>query len=89
LICHAPALITTIPEEENPFIGYKVNSVSPLEEIYIEKLIMKGKPKNRMIAKQLKRLGLKYERGGTGQEFRNERQKPCNESKSLFRRIFQ
>jgi hypothetical protein len=44
----------------------QVNSVSPLEEIYIEKLIMKGKPKNRMIAKQLKRLGLKYERGGTG-----------------------
>jgi putative intracellular protease/amidase len=69
LICHAPALITTIPEEENPFIGYKVNSVSPLEEIYIEKLIMKGKPKNRMIAKQLKRLGLKYERGLPGKNF--------------------
>jgi hypothetical protein len=31
LICHAPALITTIPDEENPFIGYSVNSVSPLE----------------------------------------------------------
>jgi putative intracellular protease/amidase len=69
LICHAPALITTIPEEENPLIGYSVNSVSPLEEIYIEKLIMKGKPKNRMIAKQLKRLGLKYERGGPGKNF--------------------
>jgi putative intracellular protease/amidase len=69
LICHAPALITTIPDEENPFIGYSVNSVSPLEEIYIEKLIMKGKPKNRMIAKQLKRLGLKYERGGPGKNF--------------------
>jgi putative intracellular protease/amidase len=69
LICHAPALITTIPEEENPFIGYKVNSVSPIEEIYIEKLIMKGKPKNRMIAKQLKNLGLKYERGSPGKNF--------------------
>jgi putative intracellular protease/amidase len=69
LICHAPALITTIPEDQNPFIGYKVNSVSPIEEIYIEKLIMKGKPKNRMIAKQLKNLGLKYERGKPGKNF--------------------
>jgi putative intracellular protease/amidase len=69
LICHTPALITTIHEEENLFIGYKVNSVSPIEEINIEKLIMKGKPKKRMIAKQLKKLGLKYERGGPGKNF--------------------
>ncbi|WP_289045920.1 DJ-1/PfpI family protein [uncultured Olleya sp.] len=63
LICHAPSLILTIPEENNPYIGYKVNAVSPFEEFVIEKFIMKGKPKNRKIAKQLKKLGLKYRSG--------------------------
>jgi len=69
LICHAPALITTIPKEENPFVGYIVNSVTPVEEFYIEKFIMKGNPKNRKIAKQLKKLGLKYENGGPGKGY--------------------
>lgn len=63
LICHAPALILSIPKEENPFIGYKVNSVTGLEEFFIENFVMKGKPKNRKIAKQLKKLGLKYKKG--------------------------
>ncbi len=62
LICHAPSLILTIPKEENPFIGFKVNSVSPFEEFVIERFIMKGKPKNRKIAKRLRKLGLKYRR---------------------------
>ncbi|MEN8126087.1 MAG: DJ-1/PfpI family protein [Bacteroidota bacterium] len=60
LICHAPSLILTIPKEENPYIGFKVNSVSPFEEFVIERFIMKGKPKNRKIAKQLKKMGLNY-----------------------------
>ncbi len=60
LICHAPSLILSIPKEENPYIGFKVNSVSPFEEFVIERFIMKGKPTNRKIAKQLKKLGLKY-----------------------------
>ena len=60
LICHAPSLILTIPKEENPYIGFKVNSVSPFEEFVIERFIMKGKPENRKIAKKLKKLGLKY-----------------------------
>ncbi|GAA3631781.1 DJ-1/PfpI family protein [Flavivirga jejuensis] len=60
LICHAPSLILTIPKEENPYIGFKVNSVSPFEEFVIERFIMKGKPKNRKIAKRLKKMGLKY-----------------------------
>ncbi|SMG17299.1 DJ-1/PfpI family protein [Arenibacter troitsensis] len=63
LICHAPSLILTIPKKENPYIGYKVNAVSPMEEFVIEKFIMKGKPKNRKIAKQLRKLGLKYKSG--------------------------
>lgn len=63
LICHAPALILTIPKEENPFVGYNVNSVTGLEEFFIENFVMKGKPKNRKIAKQLKKLGLNYKKG--------------------------
>lgn len=63
LICHAPALILSIPKEENPFVGYKVNSVTGLEEFFIENFVMKGKPKNRKIARQLKKLGLKYRKG--------------------------
>ena len=62
-------LITTIPKDENPFIGYKVNSVTGFEEFYIETFIMKGKPKNRKIARQLKKLGLEWERGGQGKSF--------------------
>jgi len=69
LICHAPALITTIPEDENPFVGYRVNSVTRLEEFYIERFIMKGKPENRKIARQLRRLGLKHVRGRPGKGF--------------------
>lgn len=63
LICHAPGLILTIPKDKNPYIGFKVNSVSPLEEFVIERFIMKGKPKDRKIAQQLKALGLKYRQG--------------------------
>ena len=62
LICHAPSLILTIPKDKNPYIGFKVNSVSPFEEFVIERFIMKGKPKNRKIAKRLRKLGLKYRR---------------------------
>lgn len=60
LICHAPSLLLTIPKEENPYIGFKVNAVSPFEEFVIERFIMKGKPNNRKIAKNLRKLGLKY-----------------------------
>ena len=62
LICHAPSLILTMPKEENPYTGFKVNSVSPFEEFVIERFIMKGKPKNRKIAKSLRKMGLKYSR---------------------------
>ena len=63
LICHAPGLLLTIPKDENPYIGFKVNAVPPFEEFVIERFIMKGKPKNRKIAKKLKRNGLKYKSG--------------------------
>ena len=63
LICHAPSLLLTIPKAENPYIGFKVNSVSPMEEFVIERFIMKGKPKNRKIARQLRKLGFAYKQG--------------------------
>jgi putative intracellular protease/amidase len=63
LICHAPALILSIPRVANPFVGYKVNSVTGLEEFFIESFVMKGKPKNRKIGKQLRKLGLKFVKG--------------------------
>ena len=69
LICHAPCLITTIPKEENPFIEYTVNSVTPFEEFIIETFIMGGKPQNRKIANQLKKLGLKYKSGFPGSNY--------------------
>ncbi len=69
LICHAPALILSIPKEENPFIGYKVNSVTGLEELFIENFVMKGKPENRKIAQQLKKMGLKHKKGSPAANF--------------------
>lgn len=69
LICHAPALILSIPKEKNPFISYQINSVSGLEEFYIEKFVMKGKPQKRKIAKQLRKLGLDYKSHGPGKNY--------------------
>ncbi len=63
LICHAPSLLLTLPKEGNPYLGYKVNAVSPFEEFVIERFIMKGKPENRKIGKKLKRYGYKYKHG--------------------------
>ncbi|NBW35639.1 MAG: type 1 glutamine amidotransferase domain-containing protein [Cytophagia bacterium] len=69
LICHAPALLLTLPKAENPFVGYKVNAVTGLEEFFIESFVMKGKPANRKIGKQLRESGLKYKRGRPASNF--------------------
>lgn len=63
LICHAPSLILTMSKDKNPYVGFKVNSVSSLEEFVIERFIMKGKPQKRKIAKALKKAGLRYRCG--------------------------
>ncbi|HLW21338.1 MAG TPA: DJ-1/PfpI family protein [Cyclobacteriaceae bacterium] len=63
LICHAPSLLLTLRKDNNPYLGYKVNAVSPFEEFVIENFIMKGKPENRKIAKKLKKTGFKYKSG--------------------------
>lgn len=69
LICHAPALLLSLPQNQNSFIGYKVNSITTLEEFFIEKFVMKGKPYTRKIAKQLKNRGFNYTRKGAGKKF--------------------
>lgn len=69
LICHAPALLLTLPKDQNPFVGYQVNSVTGFEEFYIETFVLKGKPERRKIARQLKKAGFNYERGGQGKNF--------------------
>lgn len=65
LICHAPALLTTLPSgsrgEGFLFSGYKVNSVTKIEEWFIESFVMKGTPKVRKISNLLKERGMEYE----------------------------
>ncbi|MFD1771332.1 type 1 glutamine amidotransferase domain-containing protein [Sphingobacterium suaedae] len=63
LICHAPALLLSMPKVENPFTGYCVSAVTALEELFIETFVIKGKPVIRKIGKQLKKAGLKYKKG--------------------------
>lgn len=65
LICHAPALLTTLPSgplgEGFLFQGYRVNSVTKTEEWFIETFVMKGSPKVRKISELLKERGMIYE----------------------------
>jgi putative intracellular protease/amidase len=60
LICHAPALLTRLPADASPFGGRLVTSVSGLEEFFIETFIMGGRARDRGIAAQLERRGLRY-----------------------------
>ncbi|MDF3820267.1 DJ-1/PfpI family protein [Leptospira sp. 96542] len=64
LVCHAPALLTTLAKSSNEkeFIlkGYKVNSVTKIEEWFIETFVMKGSPKIRNISGLLKNIGMEY-----------------------------
>ncbi len=69
LVCHAPALLLSFPKDRNPFAGYRVNSVTGLEEMVIENFIMKGRPYNRKIAKQLKKHGLQHRKGLPARNF--------------------
>ncbi|TGK82616.1 type 1 glutamine amidotransferase domain-containing protein [Leptospira noumeaensis] len=65
LVCHAPALLITLPSGPNGdgflFHGYRVNSVTKIEEWFIETFVMKGKPKVRKISDLLKERGMLYE----------------------------
>jgi len=61
LICHAPAILTRLPAASNPFAGFEVTSVSRLEELYIERIVMGGRAETRRIGKQLSRGGYRYD----------------------------
>lgn len=65
LVCHAPALLLTLPSgsmgEGFLFQGYRVNSVTKIEEWFIETFVMKGKPEVRKISDLLKERGMIYE----------------------------
>jgi len=66
LICHAPALLTRIPDRTNPFAGRTVTSVSGFEEFYIERFVMKGRALDRKIARQLGAKGYRHRRSFPG-----------------------
>ena len=66
LICHAPALLTRIAREDDPFVGRRVTSVSGFEEWYIETFIMKGRALERRIGRQLRRRGYRHVAAGPG-----------------------
>ena len=68
LICHAPALLLRLPEE-NPFKGRAVTSVSGFEEFYIETFIMKGKAEQRAIGRSLAARGYAYDSGRPKADF--------------------
>ncbi|GBF51614.1 DJ-1/PfpI family protein [Leptospira ryugenii] len=65
LVCHAPALLTTLDQsgdaENFLFKGYRVNSVTSMEEWFIETFVMKGTPKVRKISSLLEKRGMVYE----------------------------
>lgn len=60
LVCHAPAVLSELPANRSPFRGRRVTSVSGLEEVYIERVVMGAKATNRRIGRQLRRAGLKH-----------------------------
>ncbi len=62
LICHAPALLTQLGTQENPFLGRRVTAVSRLEEFYIENRVMKSAANDRLIGRALKSSGYRYRR---------------------------
>ncbi len=66
LVCHAPAVLTRLPDEDNPFTGSRVTSVSGFEEFYIERFVMKGRALDRKIGRSLARKGYRHETRGPG-----------------------
>lgn len=60
LVCHAPAVLSRLPAERSPFEGRRVTSVSGVEEVYIERVVMGAKATDRKIGRQLRRAGLRH-----------------------------
>lgn len=69
LICHAPALLSRLSADDNPFAGRIVTSVSGAEELYIETFVMHGRAQQRRIARQLGKNGLRHRARFPGKAF--------------------
>lgn len=65
LICHAPALLTRLPDPA-PFAGRRVTSVSGIEEWYIEAFVMGADAQVREIGDRLDDAGFRHEAGFPG-----------------------
>jgi putative intracellular protease/amidase len=66
LICHAPVILARMPAENNPFNDYLVNSVSGIEEWYIETFVMDEDASIRDIKGQLQDQGMRTSHGFPG-----------------------
>jgi putative intracellular protease/amidase len=67
LICHAPALLTVLPEQQR-LARRTVTSVSSFEEFYIETFVMGAKARVRGIADRLEEAGYEHEAAFPGSE---------------------
>lgn len=61
LVCHAPAILSRLPEADNPFDGRRVTSVTGFEEFYIERIVMHGRAEERGISRDLKKRGFRHD----------------------------
>lgn len=61
LVCHAPALLSRLPEDQSPFLGRRVTSVSGFEEWYIETFVMGARARVREIGAKLEGAGYLHE----------------------------
>jgi putative intracellular protease/amidase len=66
LICHAPAILTRIISDDNPFTGRRVATVSGVEEWFIETFIMGAAAQDRLIGRQLRQDGYRVVRALPG-----------------------
>ncbi|MEM6290570.1 MAG: DJ-1/PfpI family protein [Myxococcota bacterium] len=60
LVCHAPAVLAELPKDTSPFVGRRVTSVSNIEELYIERVVMGARARDRKIGRSLRRAGLRH-----------------------------
>lgn len=69
LLCHAPAILTHLPADDDSLRGRKVTSVSGFEEFYIERFVMHGRARERRIGRRLDQAGYRWVHGGPGKPF--------------------
>lgn len=75
LICHAPAILSRMAADPNPFAGRRVTSVSGIEEWYIETFVMDADAQVRAIGDTLDDNGFRHEAAFPG---RSNAVRDCN-----------